>query len=801
MINQWYGLDLLLDKLDQLDETMDKKYNIRNELIPAWKNFLKNRADNFNRHPEMVDHGTVHVSNVIGLLAEWVIPGYEKIEKKSKNNKENNGDTDSKILNAENKLNNNKENNGDASSKILNAEELFLLISGIFMHDIGMSYLDDKNLNKDLVKKSDIVRKKHGFYSDEMLKDKEYIELVRGLDNEVIKCIGLISEHHQKNALIFSSDLDILLNMKQKELNEDEKLDEINRKKKFDEEKANLEKRIPLEIKIKNDHAINKYLTDKGVNILLLACIIRVLDAADNQYSRAGSIWLSKLKKQKNEINKSEHEFIKDQIALDKKDVIDYYEKRINYFKDQHKHYIKHSFFEKSWIIDNEIIFKPLDIDQFEELCQIENDLKNDSYKNQVKKYLKIVTDYIDDELKLVNSYLKENRNFWHIKSIIEFEKDKHYNKIKKLKYFSDYITVEDYYDENYIFKNGDVGYDLRNKIINGLAAKDKKTVYVVGPAKSSKTYMLSSVCNELSKNEKFDGIIIFKITRKSTNFIKSFIKSVSAFLADHCNFWFFNRLRTANEVEKTTWDKFFRQLEKGKYLICFDDFNKLPNLNKKTYDYEFLNEMFSVLNNTKFLIFTTQLPTNYYDESKSIVYKMNFDELKNDSTAEQFINDSKKKLFIDNKFIKNNPALKNSLIDLIKKYYSFPAVIYTRFKEEMKYYNNNDFFSASNFDTGEMIGFIDKMIARQLHREVYESLGDDYQKKIIKHLAKSGVSDNVNIDKFAIAKNCFNKTELDEKTGDRIISAIESLKLRSILYQKDGEKNWRIDEWWKAIL
>jgi len=783
MINQWYGLDLLLDLLDKLDKTINLRYSIRGELIPAWKNFLNNHVDNFNRYPEMVDHGSFHISNITGLLAEWIIPQFKDHDK-------------------------NKEK---FSAEVINAEELFLLLAGIFLHDIGMSYLENKEkLDQELEIDCNLIRKNHGLYSREMLESGKFNELTKGLKEAQIKAIALVCQHHQKKSVIYKKDFVILKNNGLCEINEDTSLSSNKRAEKIKSLETEIDtlqrERVPLADAIKNDAGLSGYLRRKKVDLCLLASILRILDAADIQYSRAGSIWLSKVKKQRNDILKNEKEYILKNIPDGSDNIKKYFRSKIKYFDDQREHYIKHSFFEKSWIIDNQIIFKPIENYQFRELCEIEDSLKVIKYRDQIKKMLGVNKKYIKEELDLVKGHIKNNRPFWKIKSIVAFNRKKHYGKINVLKHFNDYRTIDDYRNNNYIFKKGDVGSRLRDSIIKDLKKPENKVVYVIGPPKTSKTYMLTSVCNEIEDKNIFDGVLIFKLEKENKksglkiNFVDTFIRNVSSFLADQCDFWFFNRLRTANEVEKSHWHKFFNQLEKGKYLICFDDFNHLPNRNEKAYEYEFLTRMFKRLKKTKLLIFTTQRPINYYDHQNSKEYKMNFDELIDEKVADKFIEDSKNKLSIDKKYIDKLKGFKDSLKKLIIKYHNFPALIFTKFKQESKYYINNGKLDDPAFDHMELINFIEKSIANELHKEIFEKLGADDEKKVIRHLACCADLNNLNIDAGAVAEMLFGKTTTKDNI-DSVSKCIESLKLRKLIYQKDGMKGWRIDDWWKAIL
>lgn len=790
MINQWYGLDILLECLDDLDEKIDNRYKLRSELIPAWKNFLKNHVDAFNRYPEMVDHGSYHVSNVLGLLAEWLLPKFETI------------DNDKKFTNKK-----------TAKAGTINAEELFILIAAIFLHDIGMSYLDnDETAAADLDKTLDDIRTQHGNYSRQMMKKYKYRDtnIVNGLKPEQIEAIGLVCKHHQKKAAIFEEDYEILMSQELKKIKDDRKASSNDKQKKRAEIKSEIaklkEEKSSLNIIIKSSPGLSRYISENNVDLCLLASLIRILDAADIQYSRAGSIWLTKLKKQRNENLKSENAAIRDQIPPENNKIRNFFDKKIKYFDKQIEHYIKHSFFEKSWIIGDKIVFKPIDKDQYEELCIVEKQFIHEKYEVEKNKKITEVTSYINEELELVRAYIKKVRPQWNITGIDCYSREKHFNDIGSLKHFSDYITVDEYIRDNNII-SGDIVEGLRDRIIRSIATERVRAVYVIGPAKSAKTYMLSSVCKKLEEEngKLFDGIMIFKLPKTTkkivskglrSTFIDNFILSASSFLADQCNFWFFNRLRTANEVEKSTWEKLFNQIEKGRYLICFDDFNNLPNLDKNSREYDFLNQLFKKTCNTKLLVFSTQIPVNYFDERVSDVHKMNFDELLVDRRAERFVDDFiKRKLNRDEiKKINAHPDVKKGMHELVKKFNDFPAVVFTRFKDDIGYYLAKSDFSG-------MIEYFDQSISRQLYPEVFLKLGNDYQKKIINYFVQNSVFSQFDLDPRVLAREIFFDQKTGEETITRIAEAVEELKRRKLIFKLPEEKHWRIDRWWKNIL
>ena len=512
------------------------------------------------------------------------------------------------------------------------------------------------------------------------------------------------------------------------------------------------------------------------------------------------------MKKQRNDILKNEKSYILKNIPDGNDNIKEYFKSKIKYFDDQRDHYIKHSFFEKSWIIDHTIVFKPIEQHQFRELREIEESLKKARYRGQIKKMLDKNEEYINEELSLVKAHIKKNRPFWNIENIETFSREKHYTAINSLKHFSDYTTIDDYHNKNNIFNQGVIGSSLRNRIINDLKKPENKVVYVIGPPQTSKTYMLTSVCEEVKNKNIFAGVIIFKLEKEKnnksinqkSNFVESFIRKVSSFLADQCDFWFFNRLRTANEVEKSHWNTFFGQLEKGRYLICFDDFNNLPNRNEKAFAHEFLTRMFKRLKKTKFLIFTTQRPIHYYDESVSKEYRINFDDLANEKNADKFIENLINNLSIDKKYI--DKVVRNILKKLVIKYHNFPALIFTKFKEESNYFINKGRTGATEFDHAEMIAYIDRSIANKLYKEIYEKLGEDTERKIISCLAGREELKKLDLDAGAIAADIFGKDAGENAVND-VKKSLESLKLRKLIYREEDGNEWRIDGWWKAIL
>lgn len=716
-MKQWYGLDQILECIDILDEELDKKFKIRSQLVPVWKNFLKNRVDNFNRYPDMIDHGSTHICNVLNIFADWMHKDFMEMEKARKKNCSR------------------SEKIKQLAACYLNAQEMFILMAAIFLHDVGMSYFEniiEQDGSKNKMNFSEI-RDRHGELSYCMLLDpkrntpNKNEDLLPGLSLELKKSIALVCRHHQKTSPIGEYDLNILRS-KGKSINTE-----------------------TLENELKNDLELNMFISQNDIEIKLLAALIRILDSADHQYSRGGSIWLTAMKVKRNQRNVEECEKILENLK--KSQIKTYIEDKKEYFSKQKKYYMQHCSIEKTWILDGSVIIKPSNIDIFDEIYRTlfsENkNITTEDIEKELKKNHEEIKKTIKEELELAGIYLyKETARgtIWMVNNITYYDKKQHYKKIKNVNRFNNYTRCADYEDK---YKNYDIIIPgaLKKSVIKAIVEGASNITCLIGPPVSAKSLLLSSIAKDLT-NEKnddcpqknysgdfFDDTIIIPL-KNMENFVQSFIIQISSFLANNCNYSFFDQLRTENEVGLDYWDPLFENIKKsGKFLICFDDFNNLPNQNKNSIQYIFLERFFEKIKNSKntsLLICSTRFPDKLLNKEEVQIISMKYSAFK-DKMIDNLINRSSTTLNIKNSVIKKNAEIKRSIEMFIKKFKNFPILM-------LKIFQNN-FDIKKNYSKEEIIEVLKVMetnIKIILEQKVFNVLGNDMERNLIKFLYKT---------------------------------------------------------------
>ncbi len=368
-----------LTQLDNLQSNqgvkIEEQFKVGSLLIPCWKNYITTHSDFYDRYPEMVSHGSAHIANMCTLAAELLGPPIRTAVEAGK----------------------------EEDHIIVNNAELFLLITGIFFHDLGMSAVDQTNHSIAYIRKhhsqlsaqviDTCFRQRHQLNDYDPNNLFPNASLWEEKDIEIIKRICL---HHQSSAPIRELEYhkDEQAEDRQEEL-EEEALWRDGNKDGSNEELQNMQQKTKDDPK--NDFAVKESLesfvethavshsspssTDsenrrvkflgKPVDLLFIASLLRIIDAVDIQYSRLGSALYttSKIDEIRHKIEEKEkeknnllkfietlqqedaelHEYLKSQL--------DRVKEKILFLSSQiPDHFYKHASIEKVWFLPDETV-------------------------------------------------------------------------------------------------------------------------------------------------------------------------------------------------------------------------------------------------------------------------------------------------------------------------------------------------------------------------------------------------------------------------------------------------------------
>ena len=502
LIDDFLPLEQLLEYLDRLSPELDKKYHIRAALIPRWKNFLIQHVDRFDRYPEMITHGSVHICNVLALAADLLLPPLEARKQYS-----------------------------DKKSPIT-GEELFLLIAGIFLHDIGMADVEKS------VYMPNEVRTRHSVLTGEILvkrrKNSDWFpteNLLPGFDSDSeVDVLVQICVHHQSKAPL------------------------------CEESQKNSESTADsLETLIKNASHLQVF-NNKPIDIFFITALLRILDACDTQYSRAGSIFFTAGKitnnrrlieeyKQRLEWNDPRKEF---------------YKKYITYLGDQEaRHFPKHSFIQKVWIIDREVIYKPI--------SPQEKDLLPPEMQSHIRRlsdFLDIFQKEIETERAACNPYLGPRG--MDIRGVRPFNPDTDPVAVSRIKAFGKHGRL--------VMPNR--MSDLpRPYFEKELINSGKHLIVITAQEGSGKTSMARRLALSLFQNKRV-CLIAFDTVRDKKDYSRLWqycFRQFIYFLASWGDYLFYNKIRMDVEMEESHWDILLSQLDQKEHVFIFDDMHFLP--------------------------------------------------------------------------------------------------------------------------------------------------------------------------------------------------------------------------------
>ena len=641
--DDYLALEELLDWVDELSDddnaTRLKTNEIRWALIPRWKNFLSMHVDRFDRYPEMITHGSTHVCNILFLASELLRPPLKAWKKNRK------------------------------TPKPINSEELFLLIAGIFLHDIGMATVGWQGNNfHDL-------RKKHSVRSGEMLRERaqqntvEDENLLPGFSTRDVNVIVEVVTHHQSSAPLEKK--------------------QVTKKSTF----------RSLEESVNKDPNLKFFFRGK-IDIFFVTALLRVLDACDTQYSRTGSVFVTGIKIRNNKRLMKE---IKEEIGLLEsvlpllsrtsnerewgavRGKIDDYKVHLKYLKNQKDvHFPRHSVIQKVWIITTEcpkeekskkkpefskdqkvkieVVYKPI----------------TDQEKNLLKRFLpeiieekefeKVINNFpneVKTELCVCNEYLKE-RGFRIEDKIRKVEEDDIGHIRELMSFGSSFIAAPPAPQKNIIKL---VKFD---KILSS-ADPTHNIQLVIGPDGSGKTCLARRCYHDWKDKFKVWYISCGEMKGKSPDLqLQIVFKKLMYFLVSNGDFLFYNKMRTELEMEKSQWSILLGQLDQKEHLFIFDDLHILP-LAKKQYPVsQFFDRFFKKLSKGygKTVIFSRKKPYPLTVGAK-IYHKIDVPVFSKSNIEKICSNAS----YIGFKSL-DWPEGKSASVELIKEYEGLPVVL-----------------------------------------------------------------------------------------------------------------------------
>lgn len=526
LIDEFRPANLLLDWMDILDGgRLDEKYKLRTVLLPRWKNFLLTHVDRFDRYPEMITHGSTHICNVLSLTAELLDPRLRRWHDER------------------------KIQNGQRSDCPITAEEIFLLLAGVFLHDIGMADTAHQE-----VRLGDI-RREHGLRSKDLLRE---LFRARGrgpvdLQNDLlptfklsgeVDLVGEICAHHQGRMKL--SDL------------------------------ASRREHEPC----------LKEFNGKPVDVLFVTSLLRFLDACDTQYSRAGSVYLTGAKVRSNhrlleECLQSieEHRALLAAQGKETSDTLCYLEERVTYLQSQARvHFPKHSVIQKVWLLDDQVVYKPI--------TPLEQELLGPvlpaAYTNlsqHIENFLSELRRELDGEggregcrkyLELRDIRLREPRKFDPVTDPA---------KLSNLAHWGESWPRAPSVPDGYVSR-GRFEQQLVERLSREDSTEHPSMILVVGPDGVGKTWLARKITGQLRTQAPHKRICFVALDGvagcSDTETLDWVIEKLVHFLASWGDYLFYNKARMEHEIEEYQWDILFRQLAKPDHMFVLDDAHHL---------------------------------------------------------------------------------------------------------------------------------------------------------------------------------------------------------------------------------
>jgi len=749
-------MEALLDCVDKLSGgELESKYRIRSILVPRWANFLRAHCDRFSRYPEMIDHGSLHVSNVVSLAADMLCPLYERRDV-------------------------------EASGR-LSAEELVVLLAAMFLHDIGMADIETPEVGFAQ------IRKRHGTHSRDMILNRrkearqvrsKSIDLLPGLSEDEAQLIGLVCMYHQSKAPLTAEEARLLGN-----------------------------KSIAQSLEAELDARPNEVqcFGGKQVRVLHLAALLAFLDACDNQYSRSGSIWLTQAQVQTNErvIGESAElcrllqpyqerdPGIASRLAREKE--------RQRYFREQERaHYKRHSAFERIWILGDAVVAKLLDDSQLSLVQSAGLELKSpDWYFKNDDAECEDLTGLITKELERVSSYLEDILPPSSVPvNVRVFNPDKDIETISKLPHYRPFYRT---FEATGAHISRACDRSVRNNI--ALSGAGQVTV-VVGPPGCGKTETVARASlNQLQSGrriQKGSPAGRHRVVRIGMNPLPSLeevIDDLTMFLAANGDFPFFNKKRLEVSVEATQWDFLFERLRLGPYVLWFDDFNKVPMANERRDHTHFFKKLFEGVRGSecRVILSTTKAPAFLRETDVTVHYIEGFAGREVDEASE----------FVRRRAVKLARTAGTSLkhgergnvqfpVDAVKaivrEFGMFPEVL-SIVAEEISLCGQRCLQVGLEID--RQGAFFDECLAcarirafRLLHSTVLERLGSKCAQQLLCDLLRRDAPFSKEVTDWAA------QLHIDE---DEATMAFEELRERGIV-RSCSDGRWRVAESWRWV-
>ncbi len=524
LIDDYLPLEHLLTWVDDLSPDLDATYGIRGSLIPRWKNFFTFQVDRFDRYPEMITHGSTHICNVLTLAAEMLVPILES----------------------------------DKKSPPMSGEELFLLIASIFLHDIGMADVARRS------QRPDEVRKRHSVLSGEMIRsrfrrgDRSAANLLPTFEhNDEVDVVAEICIHHQSKAPIA----------------------------KVDRRKGNT---APTLEELLDLHEHLGHFNGKSIDICFVTALLRVLDACDVQYSRAGSVFITESKIRNNERLRWE---CRDREALSTGELRDFFRHYENYLSEQEtQHFPKHSVIQKVWIIDSEVVYRPITRMERKLLCGVMPDAALDP-----EPFYRTFEAEVEQELSICEPYLTP-RNL-ALSGVRRFDETEDPSRVTSLSTFRAEWTA---------FPPKPGSYQQRTRLESEIVSRLNKpplsdeenppahiSVFVA-PEGSGKTSLAWNLARRLADGRRICYLPLGDLKGKDPDHCcRTIATRMTYFLAAWGDYLFYNKIRMEMEMEEAQWEILLERADQGKNLFIFDDMHLLQLEKESSPIFRFLRRLF----------------------------------------------------------------------------------------------------------------------------------------------------------------------------------------------------------------
>lgn len=533
-INDYLPLKALLEWMDELSPKLESKYRVRSSLIPRWKNFFTFQVDRFDRYPEMITHGSTHICNVLALAAEFLAPGFKPSQKED---------------------------------FPLSGEELFLLIAAIFLHDIGMADVARRSY------RPDEVRKKHSVLSGEIIRGRfrrgqSYANLLPSFtDNDEVDVLAEICIHHQSKAPIARSD------------------------RRQGNTAPTLEELCDL-----HDHL--GVFNGKSIDIKAVTALLRVLDACDVQYSRAGSVFITESKVKNNQRLREE---CRVQETQSRDELKTFYHEYGKYLAAQEaEHFPKHSVIQKVWILDGQVVYRPLSYTERRLLCSVLPDaaLRPEAFYRRFEAE-------IEKELAVCNGYLAKKGLAIH--GVRQFDPETDPIKIARLPTYRREWNPRPALVSPYLPRDpweADLAEGFRAEQAAG------NPFLFIGPEGIGKTWLAKTLARKTQNSHRVCFIPLEGFWEKSADeSLREIVIRITYFLAAWGDYLFYNKIRMEMEMEEAQWEILLEQADRTEHLFVFDDFHLLPLQRESAPLFRFMRLLFQRLKQARIAIFSQKIP------------------------------------------------------------------------------------------------------------------------------------------------------------------------------------------------